>query len=220
MFPLATSLSSTISAGLGPLFDGFSGTTDVSDFSAAWTAGLRLLAFPAPPGACAPGTAEISQFLCEGLPDVHDLVFLDLQCFMELESETAFVELISYLVPPDPRQAPYHSHYGFKSTELPSDFTDQQMAISVRAQPEVAYFASLSPAVPTRRFTQLIGASPSATIRYHWRDGSSVSSSDHSRRYEVALLAVHRGALTLPPGWKIAWVLRVDGVVRAVLNNV
>ncbi|MNV52638.1 hypothetical protein D3C71_1447400 [compost metagenome] len=71
VFPLATSLSSTISAGPGPLFDGFSGTTDVSDFSATWTAGLRLLAFPAPPGACAPGTAEISQFLCEGLPDVH-----------------------------------------------------------------------------------------------------------------------------------------------------
>lgn len=71
VFPLATSLSSIISAGPGPLFDGFSGTTDVSDFSATWTAGLRLLAFPAPPGACAPGTAVISQFLGGGLPDVH-----------------------------------------------------------------------------------------------------------------------------------------------------
>ncbi|WP_170862298.1 hypothetical protein [Pseudomonas borbori] len=29
------------------------------------------MAFPAPPGVYAPGTAEISQFLCEGLPDVH-----------------------------------------------------------------------------------------------------------------------------------------------------
>ena len=71
VFPLTTSLSSTTSAGPGPLFDGFSGTTDVSDFSATWAAGLRLLVFPAPPGACAPGIAEISQFLCEGLPDVH-----------------------------------------------------------------------------------------------------------------------------------------------------
>ncbi|CAN2968570.1 hypothetical protein METHPM2_130023 [Pseudomonas sp. PM2] len=64
-------LSSNISAGSGPLFDGFSGTTGVSDLSATWTAVLPLLAFPAPPGACAPGTAEISQFLCGGLPDVH-----------------------------------------------------------------------------------------------------------------------------------------------------
>lgn len=32
---------------------------------------VRLLAFPAPPSACTPGTAEISQFLCGGLPDVH-----------------------------------------------------------------------------------------------------------------------------------------------------
>jgi hypothetical protein len=152
-------------------------------------------------------------------PSCDDLVFLDLQCFMELEGKIAFVELISLLVPPDPRQAPYHSRYGFKSTELPPGATDQHMAISVRAQPEVAYFGSLSPAVPTAKFTQLIGASPSATIRYHWRDGSSVSSSEYSRRYEVALLAVHRRALTLPPGWKITWALRVDGIVRAVLNN-
>ncbi|MNZ06952.1 hypothetical protein D3C78_237160 [compost metagenome] len=152
-------------------------------------------------------------------PSCDGLVFLDLQCFVDLEREIAFVELISHLVPPDPRQAPYPSRDGFKSTELPPDDTDQQMGISVRAQPGVAFFASLSPAVPTHRFTQLIGASPSATIRYHWRDGSSVSSSAASRRYEAALLAVHRGALTLPPGWRITWALRVNGAVRAVLNN-
>lgn len=72
MFPLATSLFSTISAGQGPLFDGFSGTTDVSDFSAARAAGLWLLIFPAPPGTCASGTAEISQFLCKGPPTARD----------------------------------------------------------------------------------------------------------------------------------------------------
>ncbi|VXC34665.1 conserved hypothetical protein [Pseudomonas sp. 8Z] len=67
-FPLATSLSSTISAAL-PLFDGFLGTTDVSDFSAASMAGLRL-PFPAPPGLLLPGTVETSQFLCKKLPDM------------------------------------------------------------------------------------------------------------------------------------------------------
>ena len=153
-------------------------------------------------------------------PACDDLVFLDLQCFVELEGETAFIELVPHLVSPDPRQTPYRSGYGFKSTELPPDTPDQQMAISVRAQPVVAYFASLSPAVPTHSFTQLIGASPSATIRYHWRDGSSVTGTGCSRRYEAALLAVQRGALALPPGWNIVWALRVNGNVRAILHDV
>jgi hypothetical protein len=152
-------------------------------------------------------------------PSCDGLVFLDLQSFVELEGRPAFVELISHLLPPDPRQAPYPPIYGFKSTELPPVFNDEQMAVCVRAMPVVAYFASLSPAIPTYRFTQLIGTTSSATLRYHWRDGSTVMSAGCSRRYEAALLAVHRGALTLPPGWKIAWTLRVDGDVRAVLNN-
>ncbi|MGG3793699.1 AVAST type 1 anti-phage system protease Avs1b [Pseudomonas paraversuta] len=152
-------------------------------------------------------------------PSCDGLVFLDLQSFVELEGRPAFVELISHLLPPDPRQAPYPPIYGFKSTELPPVFNDEQMAVCVRAMPVVAYFASLSPAIPTYRFTQLIGTTSSATLRYHWRDGSTVMSAGCSRRYEAALLAVHRGALTLPPGWKIAWMLRVNGDVRAVLNN-
>src|SRR5437773_7350178 len=67
-FPLATPLPSTTSAGSSPLFGGFLGTTGVSDFSSAWTTGLRLLALPVPPEACASGTDEISQLLCRSLP--------------------------------------------------------------------------------------------------------------------------------------------------------
>ena len=69
-FPLATPLPSTISAGPSPLFDGFFGTTGVSDLSPAWAKGLRLWALSVPPASRGSGTDEISQLACRSLPDM------------------------------------------------------------------------------------------------------------------------------------------------------
>lgn len=151
-------------------------------------------------------------------PFSHGLVFLDVQCVIELNGKVATVELLAHLRSPDPRQSPYLSFEGFKANEVAPQAPDGQMAICVRARPMVAYFASRTPAVPTRKFLQLIGASESATVRYHWRDASTVVGSGGSRRYEAAMLAIHEGALTLPRGWDIGWELRLNGKVLAVLN--
>jgi hypothetical protein len=70
-FPLAALLSSTISAGRSPLFDGFPGTTSASDFSTDRCPGVWLLAFPEPSGVVAPGSAKISQLPCRKLPSVY-----------------------------------------------------------------------------------------------------------------------------------------------------
>ena len=43
----------------GPLFDGFSGTMNASDFSTAAGPGVRLLAFPEQPSVVAPGSADL-----------------------------------------------------------------------------------------------------------------------------------------------------------------
>lgn len=83
----------------------------------------------------------------------------------------------------------------------------------------MAYFSSHTPAVPTRKFLQLIGASESATVRYHWRDGNTAAGSGGSRRYESAVLAIHERALTLPRGWDMGWELRLNGNVMAVMNG-
>ena len=75
-FPLAAPLSSTISAGC-PLFDGFSGTTGASDFSAALAAGLRL-PFPAPPVSLprvpprSPSSCASSFLACSGSSTARD----------------------------------------------------------------------------------------------------------------------------------------------------
>src|SRR5271157_1990596 len=53
-----------------PLFDSFSGTLGVSDFSSVWMAGFRRSAFPAPAVEVATVPDEISQLLCTRLPDM------------------------------------------------------------------------------------------------------------------------------------------------------
>ena len=71
MFPLATPLPSTASVGLPLLFGGLPSNMGVSDFSSASMAGLRLLAFPAPPAPRGAGTDETSQLLCRKLPHMR-----------------------------------------------------------------------------------------------------------------------------------------------------
>jgi hypothetical protein len=85
--------------------------------------------------------------------------------------------------------------------------------------PTFAYFGSVSPAFPTPRFLQLVGAQASKTARYQWRDGSTISSLAASSRFQTALLAIERDALTLPNGWQMRWSLKVDGKMLALLEK-
>ncbi|SDG74559.1 Trypsin-like peptidase domain-containing protein [Paraburkholderia phenazinium] len=153
------------------------------------------------------------------MPSYGDMVFLDFQCILEMERRTVYVELTSHLVPPGQPQPVPPTAPTFKATELPRPGPDEPIAICGRALPTIAYFGSVSPAIPTPRFLQLVGAQASNTVRYHWRDGRTVTSLASSRRHETTLLAVERDALALPEGWQMLWILRVNGKARAVLHK-
>ncbi|MFI8645007.1 AVAST type 1 anti-phage system protease Avs1b [Pseudomonas iridis] len=152
-------------------------------------------------------------------PSNENLVYLDLQCILEIGRDVAHVDITSFLVPPGPLGSLRPPRYTFKSTELPHPGPREGMTICGKVDPVVAYFGSFSPAIPTQQFLQFISATPSATVRYHWRDGSTVTSIGSSRRYEAALLAIQRGALALPTGWRICWALRVNNELQAILNK-
>lgn len=152
-------------------------------------------------------------------PSHGELVFLDLQCFLEMERRVVHVELTSHLVPPRQSKPAMPTPHTFKATELPQPGPDEPIAVCGRAMPTIAYFGSISPAIPTPRFLHLLGTQASSIVRYHWRDGGTVTSLPSSRRYETALLAIERDALSLPGGWQILWILRVNGEARAVLSN-
>jgi hypothetical protein len=153
------------------------------------------------------------------LPSYENLIFLDFQCLLEMEKRIIQVELTSHLVPPGQSQPVPPSPPSFKATELPRPGPDEPIAVCGRVRPTVAYFGSVSPAIPTPRFLQLVRAQASNTVRYHWRDGSTVTSLASSRRHETTLLAIERDALALPEGWQIRWILRVNGTPRAILHK-
>lgn len=153
-------------------------------------------------------------------PSYGDLVYLDLQCILEREGRPLHVELEARLIPPGQPQGVQSTGYSFLSTELPKLGPDLPTAVSGRARPTVAYFGTITPAIPTPRFVHLEGVKAGGIVRYHWRDGSTVEGVASSRRYEAALLAIRRDALQLPSGWSLGWTLRVDGNLRTILGKV
>lgn len=152
-------------------------------------------------------------------PSHGELVFLDLQCFLEMERRVVHVELTSHLIAPGQSRPAPPRPPTFKATELPQQGPDEPIAVCDRVKPIIAYFGSISPAIATPRFLHLVRARASNTVRYHWRDGCTVTKMASGRRYETALLAIERDALSLPSGWQMRWILRVNGEVRAVLSN-
>ena len=153
------------------------------------------------------------------LPSCGELVFLDFQCFVELELQTIHVELTSHLVSPRQSHPVRPTPHSFKATELARPGPEEPIAICARGMPTIAYFGSITPAIPTPRFLELVKTPASNTVRYHWRDGSTSTRLASSRRYETTLLAIQRDALVLPDGWQMQWILRVNGTVRAVLEK-
>ncbi len=153
------------------------------------------------------------------LPSDNNLVYLDLQCVMEWERNIVQVELLSRLVPPMPQAMRPPFEKSFKSIESPHSGHDPRLAVCGRVHPVITYFGSLTPAVPTPQFLQLLGVSSSATVRYHWRDGASVQTRSAGRRFEASMLAVRRAAFALPPGWRMSWALCVNGEIVTTLDR-
>lgn len=152
-------------------------------------------------------------------PSFEDMVLLDLQSFVELNHEVVHLELISHLIPPGHVQPPRSAEYAFKSTELPRLGTQEPLDVCSRAMPVQAYFGAITPAIPTPRFLELIRASSASIVRYHWRDSAAIEGHESHRRFETAVLAIRRDALALPVGWRILWEVRIDGVVKTILNS-
>lgn len=160
-------------------------------------------------------TGEESSYI----PANEELVYLDAQCFLELKGKVIKVDLTSHLIPPRQRDDPVGLNETFWSTELPHPGANDHMVVCGRVKAKLAHFGMLTPAIATPRFLDLIRASRSMTCRYHWRDGSTVRTPGVSRRHEASMLAIRREALILPFGWRMQWMLRINGQLRAVINN-
>lgn len=153
------------------------------------------------------------------LPSSGDLVFLDVQCYLEQRRQVIKVDLTSHLLPPGQRESRSGQLGAFKPTELPRPGPSDQLEVCGRVKRGFAHFGALTPAIPNPQFLDLLHAPTSAVARYHWRDGSTVRTRGVSRRHEVSMLAIRREVLTLPAGWRMQWMLWINGQVRAVLHR-
>lgn len=161
------------------------------------------------------GSGDAARFL----PSSGDLTFLDVQGYLEHRRQVVRVDLTSHLLSPGQRD-PHPIELGtFRPTELPRPVPRDRVAVCSRVKPGLAHFGSLTPSIANPQFHELLHAPASAMVRYHWRDGSTVRTPGMSRIHEISMLAIQREALTLPPGWRMLWTLRVDGKVQAVLNK-
>ena len=153
------------------------------------------------------------------LPSSGDLVFLDVQGYLEHRRQIIRVDLTSHLLSPGQRD-PYPIDLAtFRPTELPRPVPHDQVAVCSRVKRGLAHFGCLTPSIANPQFHALVNAPASAMVRYHWRDGSTVRTAGVSRPHEVSMLAIQREALTLPPGWRMQWILRVNGNIRAKFNK-
>lgn len=153
------------------------------------------------------------------LPSSGDLVFLDVQGYLEHRRQIIRVDLTSHLLSPGQRD-PYPIDLAtFRPTELPRPVPHDQVAVCSRVKPGLAHFGCLTPSIANPQFHALVNAPASAMVRYHWRDGSTVRTAGVSRPHEVSMLAIQREALTLPPGWRMQWILRVNGNIQAMFNK-
>ena len=152
-------------------------------------------------------------------PSDKDWVYLDFKFVTEFKHHSIQVELVSRLIPSMPQAMRPPFDRSFTSVEMPHAGHDARLAVCGRVHPVMTHFGTLTPAVPTPQFLQLLGVGSSATVRYHWRDGIVSGSTSGGRQHEASLLAVRRGAFALPPGWRIGWALRVNNDIVATLDR-
>lgn len=125
------------------------------------------------------------------------------------------VEVLCMLLPTlNPRGAfaPRLEHT-FRSSELPVvSAVRTPFETCCRLEPEVIFFGPFTPATPLPFFQNLVGAKDEDFVRYNWRYGRRNEIRGFGKPERVGCsLSVQRKALKIPSGFKLAWLVLIDG---------
>ncbi len=113
---------------------------------------------------------------------------------------------------------PKHS---FRSSELPIPLMEPTaVETCCRLEPEPVFFGDFTPAIPLPFFQMLVGAKDEDFVRQNWR---------YSRRNKIrgfgqperegCSLRVARKALMIPSGFKLTWIVWLNGEVAAFVDE-
>jgi len=109
----------------------------------------------------------------------------------------------------------------FRSSELPVPTTVRTpFETCCRLEPEVQFLGSFTPAIPLPFFQDLVGAKNEAFDRRNWR----YSRRNGVRRFGLlkrsgCSLSIPRKSLSIPPGFKLAWIVWLDGEIVTVVDE-
>lgn len=139
------------------------------------------------------------------------------------EDGASLVEVLGLLLPVARKKAFFAPKLEqvFRSSELPVPaMASTPFETCCRLDPEVVFFGSFTPATPLPSFRMMVGAKDADFVRENWR---------HSRRNGVrgfgqpqregCSLSVARTALRIPAGFKLAWMIWLDGQLVAFVDE-
>jgi len=109
----------------------------------------------------------------------------------------------------------------FGSSELPVPSTVRMpFETCCRLEPEVVFFDPFTPATALPFFQQLVGAQVEDLVRRNWRYGrrNEVRGFGQPERTGCSL-AVPRCAISVPSGFKLVWIIWIDGEVVSVVDE-
>lgn len=146
-------------------------------------------------------------------------VYLCVQALVEGRRGPLLVELISFLKPGGAGFAyPPAMEPSFKSTQLPRPAPSDPAVLVATVDPTVAYFGGLTPAILQPQFVKHLGIRNADVQRSFWTDWLDSEGDKGVYVNECSSLAVASEALKIPDGFRLAWLVKIDGRVQATID--
>ncbi len=175
-----------------------------------------------------PGPGSISSIANNNLTAVigtADSFFLNyLEIFENPSNERiCHIDVVAVIVPSSLRRREFFlpridAFFGATEFPDPSKANAQETCCSLRF--ESAFFGWMTPGQPLAQFAKLVGAPDEAFFRCNWRTGRRNGTRRLGRPVrEGCLLSVKRSAVKLPASQKLAWMVRFNGELIAMVDE-
>jgi hypothetical protein len=139
------------------------------------------------------------------------------------ENGAVHIEVLCLLQPASIQRGSFSPQLdqSFVSSELPTaSKLSTPFETCCRLEPQVAFFGSFTPAISLPFFQTLVGAKNDDFVRKNWRYGRRNKFRGFGQPERSGCsLSVSRKALKIPSGFKLVWIVWMDGKVVTVVDE-
>ncbi|MCL4203788.1 MAG: hypothetical protein KJ000_14905 [Pirellulaceae bacterium] len=179
----------------------------------------RSAEYTPPELACSPSMTDYSSLIGEG--EFYYLHYYGIH--QDAQGQMQEVSVVAVVVPSAMRRRGFvlpDIEATFRSSEHP---VEQPLALPhetcCHVIPEFVFFGSFPPAYILPQFQELASIRPDDMRRVCWRQGRAKETEHYGAPYdEGCFLAVRKKVLVLPGDRKLAWIVVIDGKLRAMID--